>query len=67
MKTITENELNALGRAPRKVRQSLKDGTKQVYLYSDEQILELVKTGHTTIPKDAEWLTVVADKEENQP
>ena len=61
MKTITEKELNALGRTPRKTRVNFKDGTKQVYIYSDEQILELVKTGRTTIPKDAEWLTVVKD------
>lgn len=61
MKTITEKELEALGRAPRSTRFSLKDGTKQIYLYSDEQILELVKTGKTTIPADAEWITVVKD------
>lgn len=61
MKTITEKELNALGRTPRKTRVNFKDGTKQVYFYSDEQILELVKTGKTTIPKDAEWINVIKE------
>lgn len=61
MKTITEKELNALGRVPRRTRVSLKDGTKQVYIFSDEEILKLVKTGQVTIPEDAEWITVVKE------
>ena len=61
MKTITEKELNALGRTPRRTRVSLKDGTKQVYIFSDKEILELVKTGQVTIPEDAEWITVVKE------
>lgn len=61
MKTITEQELNTRYREPHKTRISLKDGTKQVYFYPDKQILELVKTGKTTIPEDAEWITVVKE------
>lgn len=59
MKTITEQELNIRYREPHKTRISLRDGTKQVYFFSDEEILELVKTGKTKVPNDAEWLTVV--------
>lgn len=61
MKTITEKELLLKGRAPHKTRISLKDGTKQIYFYSDQEILELVKTGKTTIPKDAEWIDVIKE------
>ena len=63
MTTITESELKQLGRAPRKTRISLTDGTKQVHLFSDDEILELVKTGTVHIGPDAEWLTIVKDKE----
>ena len=59
MKTITEQELNNMGRVPRKTRISLKDGRRQVHIYTDEEILELVKTGKATIPADAEWIDVV--------
>lgn len=61
MKTISEQELNNLGRVPRKTRISLKDGTKQVHIFTDNEILEFVKTGKATIPADAEWLTVVKE------
>lgn len=64
MKTITEKELMNLGRAPRKTRISLKDGTKQVHIYSDEEILQLVRTGRAKLSEDAEWLTVVPDEGE---
>lgn len=61
MKTITEKELSDMGRAPRKTRISLINGQKQVHFFTDEEILEMVKTGHTTLPADAEWITVVKD------
>ena len=61
--TITEKELFNLGRVPRKTRISLRDGTKQVHIYTDSEILELVKTGRATIPADAEWLTVIKEEE----
>ena len=59
MKTITESELNKMGRVPRKTRISLKDGRKQVHLFTDDEILELVKTGKVTMKDDAEWIDVV--------
>ena len=61
MKTMTEKELSNLGRVPRKIRINMKDGTKQVHLFTDEEILEHVKTGKATIGKDAEWITVVKE------
>lgn len=59
MKTITEEELHNMGRKPYKTRISLKDGRKFIYIYSDAEILEIVKTGRTSIPADAEWIEVV--------
>lgn len=59
--TITEQELKNLGRVPRKTRISLVDGRKQVHIYTDAEILELVKTGKATIGKDAEWIDVVKE------
>lgn len=56
---ITEQELNNMGRVPRKTRISFNDGKKYVHLFSDEEILELVKTGKATISEDAEWLEVI--------
>lgn len=63
MGTITEKELLLLGRTPRKTRISLKDGKKQVHIFTDNEILELVKTGRVNLPTDAEWLDVVHDPE----
>lgn len=61
MRYITEKELSELGRVPRKTRISMTDGTKQVHIFSDDEILEFVKTGKVTIDKNAEWLTVVKE------
>lgn len=61
MKTITENELNTMGRKPRKIRISLRDGKKQVHFFTDEEILELVKNGKVTISPDAEWIDVIKE------
>lgn len=61
MKTITENELNAMGRKPRKIRISMKDGKKQVHFFTDEEILELVKNGTVSIGPDAEWIDVIKE------
>lgn len=65
MKTITEQELANLGRVPRKTRISLKDGTKQVHILTDSEILELVKTGTYHLDENAEWLTVVRENHDN--
>lgn len=70
MKTITEQELANLGRIPRKTRISLRDGTKQVHIFSDAEIVEFVKTGKVNLDENAEWLTVVREKHDdtnNQP
>lgn len=60
-KTMTEQELKDLGRVPRKVRMNLLDGRKQVHIFTDAEILELVKTGKATIGKDAEWIDIVKE------
>lgn len=62
MKTMTEKEYYNLGRVPRKTRISLKDGTRQVHIFSDEEILQLAKTGRVNIGPDAEWITIVPGK-----
>lgn len=61
MKTITEQELKAMGRVPRKTRISMQNGKKQVHIFTDEEILEFVKTGKVSIPSDAEWIDIVKE------
>ena len=61
MKTITESELEALGRTPMKTRISLKSGKKLVHLLTDDEILKYVKTGKVDVGQDAEWIEVVKE------
>lgn len=63
MKTMTELELRQLGRTPRKTRISMVDGTKQVHIFTDNEILQLVKTGTVELEENAEWITIVKQKE----